>query len=238
MKKQIQWAALVALGCVMAVGAPASVNKSIKIEAGATSDGASTVNGKVSVGDGAIITGDVESVNGTVRIGSGVQAEAVDSVNGRVSVGDDSIVASVQTVNGRNEIGERVRIAGDVSTVNGQVSIEQGSTVGGDVDTVNGKIQLTGVVVSGDIGNTNGGVYLDEGTRVSGSVVVRKTKSYGWSWGKKERSKPIVVIGRNVVVEGPLIFEREVELYVHETAQIAEVQGKNIEMQRYSGDKP
>ncbi|MEL7310728.1 MAG: hypothetical protein AAFN07_04415 [Pseudomonadota bacterium] len=226
---------VVLVGLVAATGADASVNKNIRIEAGETSKGASSVNGRVTVGDGAIVDGDVDTVNGGVKLGSGVQAGEVQSVNGKVTIGDDCVIETAQTVNGRAELGERVRVSGDVSTVNGEVNIGYGSLVGGDVDTVNGKVKLKGVSVSGDIGNTNGGVYLDEGTRVEGSVVVRKTKNYGWSWGKK--SKPVVVIGRNVVVEGPLIFEREVELYIHETATVGSIEGK-AEVQRYSGDAP
>ena len=223
------------LGLMSASNAFGSVNKNIRVEAGEISKGASSVNGRVTVGDGAMIDGDVDTVNGGIKLGSGVQAGEVQSVNGKVTIGDDCTVETAQTVNGRAELGERVIVSGDVSTVNGEVNIGYGSQVGGDVDTVNGKVKLKGVNVAGNIGNTNGGVYLDEGTRVEGSVLVRKTKNYGWSWGKK--SKPVVVIGRNVVVEGPLVFEREGELYIHDTATVRSIEGE-AEMQRYSGDAP
>lgn len=225
---------LLTLGLASAV--QASINKNIRIEAGETATSASSVNGKVTVGDGAIVTGDIDTVNGGVKVGSGVQAETVQSVNGKVSIGDDCIIDSAQTVNGRTEVGERVRVSGDVSTVNGELYVGRGSQVGGDVETVNGKIKLIQVTVSGNVTNTNGGLYLDLGTRVEGSVTVRKVKNRGWSWGKK--SKPVVVIGRDVVIEGTLLLEREVELYIHETATVTEVSGKDIEIRTYSGDSP
>jgi len=37
--------------------------------------------------------------------------------------------------------------------------------------------------------------------------------------------KPRVIIGPNAVVEGPLLFEREVVLYVHRTARVGPVTG-------------
>jgi hypothetical protein len=45
-----------------------------------------------------------------------------------------------------------------------------------------------------------------------------------------------VIVGAESVVEGPLVFERPVELFVHETARIGEVEG--AEPQRFSGDSP
>jgi hypothetical protein len=58
MKTANRCAVLTALVTVLlALPAQASVNESITIDAGATSDGASTVNGKVAVGAGATVTG-------------------------------------------------------------------------------------------------------------------------------------------------------------------------------------
>ena len=37
--------------------------------------------------------------------------------------------------------------------------------------------------------------------------------NWGMGWGKKK--VPRIVIGPNAVVEGTLVFEREVKLYVH-----------------------
>ncbi|MEM7612173.1 MAG: hypothetical protein AAF270_10860 [Pseudomonadota bacterium] len=219
----------------------ASVNKSIKIEAGATSDGGSTVNGKVSVGPGAVVRGDLETVNGSISIAENVQAGAVESVNGRIQIDRGADIASSETVNGRNSIGPDSRVAGDVSTVNGLISVGSGSEVGGDISAVNGKIRLNNVMVNGNVENINGGMELKDGTRVAQSVIVRKPKSSGWSWGKKDKNKkPRIVIGRDVVIEGDLVLEQEVELYVHETAKIGAIVAEAIEvdMMRFSGDSP
>ncbi|MEM9171944.1 MAG: hypothetical protein AAGA84_04480 [Pseudomonadota bacterium] len=230
-------AATVLIGLVLAMPASASLNKSIKIDAGATSDGASSVNGNVTVGDGAYISGDISTVNGRIYVGNGVQAQDVESVNGRIQVGDDANIHSVETVNGANDVGSRVTVRDDVSTVNGTVKIGEATTVGGDVSAVNGKIMTVGTSISGDVINTNGGMDLGRGTRVTGDVVVRKPNNSGWggSWRKK---KPTVIIGPEVSIDGTLRLEREVILHVHESATIGSVEGKNVEMQRYSGETP
>jgi hypothetical protein len=38
------------------------------------------------------------------------------------------------------------------------------------------------------------------------------------------------------VVDGPLVFEREVKLYVHDSARIGQVSGATVV--HYSGDRP
>jgi hypothetical protein len=39
------------------------------------------------------------------------------------------------------------------------------------------------------------------------------------------KRNPRIVLGPNAVVEGPLVFKREVNLYVHKTARIGQVTG-------------
>ena len=41
----------------------------------------------------------------------------------------------------------------------------------------------------------------------------------------KPRRDPRIIIGPNAVVEGPLVFERPVTLYVHTSARIGAVTG-------------
>ncbi|MEO0575275.1 MAG: hypothetical protein AAF004_07415 [Pseudomonadota bacterium] len=228
-----------AMTVCLAVALPAAagnVNKGFKVSAGESSNGGSSVNGRVLAETGAIVSGDLQTVNGSVTLESGVQAHEVQSVNGRVRVGDDSSVHSVMTVNGRNKIGERVIVDGEVSTVNGAITVGSGSSVTGDVTAVNGKIELIAVRVDGDVVNTNGGMEILDGTRIGGSVIVKKTKNW-WKSGNKNKV-PRIVIGPNVVIEGTLVLEREVELYIHETATVESVEGKNIDIQRYSGSRP
>ncbi|MEL6949168.1 MAG: hypothetical protein AAGM16_03450 [Pseudomonadota bacterium] len=221
---------------LLAVPAAASVNKSVRIEAGATSEGASSVNGSIKVGEGAYVNGELGTVNGSIKLASGVTARDVESVNGKISIGDDSNIASSETVNGRNYLGERVQVSGNVTTVNGGIDARQGTTIGGDVKAVNGGIGLFGVQVMGDLSNVNGDINLTEGTRINGNVIVRKPKRMGWSWGKRDPSR--VVIGPNVVIEGELELQRKVRLYVHETAKIGSIIGDDVEMETYSGSEP
>ena len=53
-------------------------------------------------------------------------------------------------------------------------------------------------------------------------------------WGKQR--PPRIVIGPNAVVDGPLVFEREVTLYVHDSARIGKVTGAIAV--RYSSPTP
>ena len=47
----------------------------------------------------------------------------------------------------------------------------------------------------------------------------------GMQWGRQRI--PRIVIGPNAVVDGALVFERDVVLYVHDTARIGSVRGAN-----------
>ena len=55
---------LIMLLAIPALGA--TVNKSVKVEAGAEASGATSVNGNVSIGENARVTGNVKTVNGTL----------------------------------------------------------------------------------------------------------------------------------------------------------------------------
>jgi hypothetical protein len=50
-----------------------------------------------------------------------------------------------------------------------------------------------------------------------------------------KRKPPRIVIGPNAQVDGALVFEREVKLYVHRTAKIGAVSGTTAV--RYDGDR-
>jgi len=88
---------------------------------------------------------------------------------------------------------------------------------------VNGGIHLRGAEVGGDVTTTNGDITLDDGARVEGGILVEKP-SLGW-WNSGKSRIPRIVIGRAAVVAGSLVFEHEVELFVHPTAKIGPVTG-------------
>ena len=53
------------------------INKSINIEADSQAGGASTVNGSITVGSGATVTGALETVNGAIRIGEDADSKVL-----------------------------------------------------------------------------------------------------------------------------------------------------------------
>lgn len=169
---------------------------------------------------------DVSTVNKSVSISSGSGAGDVESVNGSIRIGADAFVQSVESVNGAVNIGEGVTVAESVEAVNGGITLGPGSIVGGSVETVNGGIRLSGTNVSDHVETINGSIRLLQGTVVEGNVKVGK--SWGWSSG---RNKPVKVeIGEDVQVLGDLIFERPVELKLHDSASVGEIIGKQVEL--------
>jgi hypothetical protein len=138
---------------------------------------------------------------------------------------------SVSTVNGGIRLGQRARIDGEVETVNGGIFIDRGGNVRRSVSTVNGAIGLVDTDLGGGIETVNGDVTVGEGSHVKGGIHVEKPRgNWGLRMGKPK--VPRIVIGPNAVVEGALVFERDVTLYVHQSARIGTVTGANA--QRYS----
>lgn len=216
----------------------ATVNKSVKIEANSESSGASSVNGSISVGENAVVTGNVKTVNGTIRVDAGASIEKASTVNGSVRLSDNVKSESLSTVNGSVRVGASTSVDGDVTAVNGRITIDHGGTVSDDVGNVNGQIELAGAEVGGNLKTVNGDIDLDEGSVVKGDLVVEENS--GWGWGKSKSRKPRIVIGPGSRVEGMVILEREVELFISDTAEVGGVQGK-MSMEdavRFSGKRP
>ena len=184
-------------------------------------DGISKVNGSIETTAGGTY-GDLQTVNGAVRIAERTTAGDASTVNGSITIGDQARVDDVETVNGSIRLGRGVQVAGGIETVNGSVFVGQGSTIAKDVETVNGSIGLVRTTLGGGIETVNGDITVGIGSQVRGGVTL--SRSRGWFSGLPKR-KPRVVIGPDAVVEGPLVFEREVTLYVHRSARIGQVTG-------------
>ena len=180
----------------------------------------SKVNGSVSA-DAGQAYGDLETVNGSVSIAAGATVEDASTVNGSITVGDKAQAASLETVNGAIRIGKDVQVRKDVETVNRSIFTDRGTTIGGNVDTVNGAIGLVGTQLAGGIETVNGDITVGIGSHVKGGIKVEKPRG----WSIKPRRDPRIIIGPNAVVEGPLVFERPVTLYVHTSARIGAVTG-------------
>lgn len=192
----------------------------------------SKVNGSV-VAQAGRTYGDVETVNGGITIETGARIEDAETVNGSIRAGNDVVANAMATVNGQIRIGERARVSGSVETVNGGIFIDRGSSVGGDVETVNGAIGLVDVDLAGGISTVGGDITVGVGSHVRGDVTVHRPSSNWFPVQVKRR--PRIIIGPGAVVEGALRFEREVDLYVHESARTGEVTGATAVS--YSSDR-
>ena len=180
----------------------------------------SRINGSIETTAGGHY-GDLETVNGAVRVAERVQAGAASTVNGSITVGDGARLESLEAVNGSLRLGRDVQVAGGIETVNGSVFVDQGSRIGRGVETVNGAIGLVRTHLGTGIETVNGDITVGIGSHVKGGIKVEKPRG----WSMKPRRDPRIIIGPNAVVEGPLVFERPVTLYVHTRARIGAVTG-------------
>ncbi len=232
---------LVLVGLLILAAKPVqagSVNKGVHVEAGATRSEASSVNGSVSIGADALVDGPVSTVNGSIRVDERARVGEVSAVNGSLRVADKVESGNLSTVNGAIRIAASVAVAGHIESVNGLIEAGPGTTVADDVSNVNGKIELVAADISGDLSTVNGDVELWEGTVLRGDLIVEKPGGIGWSFRKQR--VPTIVIGPDSRVLGSIRLEREVKLFVSETAEITAVEGE-LSMDdavRFSGKRP
>ena len=178
---------------------------------------------------------DIDKVNGHITAEAGQSYGDLSTVNGGIEAADDVATRGVEAVNGSIRFGRNARIDGDVETVNGGIYIDRGSQVAGGVSTVNGAIGLVDADVERGIETVNGDVTVGVGSHVKGGIKVEKpTGNFGIRIGKQKI--PRIVIGPDAVVDGPLVFEREVVLYVHASARTGAITGATAI--RYDGATP
>jgi hypothetical protein len=212
------------------------LNKSIEIEAGGESNGESTVNGSISIGREAVVNGSLDTVNGAIRVEENARIEKAQTVNGSVRIADGVTAASVGSVNGSITVGENAELS-DISVVNGRISLAAGTRVAGDVGNVNGEIQIEGAEVGGNLSTVNGDVTLADSAILQGDLTVEKPDGFRWD---SDRRKPRIVVGPGVRVEGALVLEREVDLFISDSAEVGGVEGVMTldDAVRFSGDRP
>ena len=222
---------------LMAPAFGANLNKSIKIEAGESSNGESTINGSIRVGSGAIVSGGVSTVNGTIRVDDNAQVEEVETVNGSLRIADGVRSQSLSSVNGSVDVGTGVIVDGSVSVVNGKISLNSGTTVSEGVSNVNGEIKLRGSHVGGDLETVNGDVLLSDNAVLQGDLTVEKPSGWGNTNNKR---KPKIVIGPGSRVVGNIILEQEVELFISTRAEVGGVSGVMTleDAVRFDGARP
>ena len=92
--------------------------------------------------------------------------------------------------------------------------------------------------IGGDLSTVNGDIDLEDRSVVKGDLIVEAPS--GWYSDKEKRRKPRVVIGPGSRVEGTIVLERKVELYISETAEVGGVSGEMTmdDAVRFSGERP
>ena len=171
-------------------------------------------------------------VLGSITAQAGQSYGSLDSVNGGISIERGATVQSAETVNGGIRIEDDSEVSGSLETVNGAIRIGARSVVTRDAETVNGSIRLDGGTVRGTLRTVNGDLLLMAGATAGGIEVEEPNRGW-WNWGAEKL--PRVVIGAGSKVTGPMVFKREVKLFVHESARIGEVLGATPV--RFSGDE-
>ncbi len=238
-KSTIAVSLLTVLALSIAVPANAhNVNKSVKIGDGDTSSGESSVNGSITVGSGAIVTGDLDTVNGRIRIDSDARVEDVSTVNGGLSVDSGTETETLTTVNGGINVAENVTVDGEIEAVNGEIGLGKGSSVRSNVSNVNGEIELHASTVGGDVSTITGDIALSGGAEVMGDIIVEKPN--GWGWKEKKSRVPEIVIGPGSKVHGEIRVERVVSLFISDSAEVGGVSGEMSmdDAVRFSGERP
>src|SRR3546814_6868992 len=91
------------------------------------------------------------------------------------------------------------------------------------METCNGASGTVAAEVGDGIETVNGDITVGIDSHVRGGLKVHKQNSTWLPIQFGSNRKPRIVIGPNAVVEGDLVFEREVTLYVHSSARIGNV---------------
>lgn len=227
---------LMVLMAVPALGA--SINKSIKVEAGAEASGATSVNGSISVGEGATVTGGLRTINGTIRVDARARIENASTVNGGIRIAERVQSQSLKTVNGSIRVSENAAISGAIEATNGRIEVDKGTIVADGVSNVNGQIRLSGAEVGGNLTTVKGDVDLSDAAVVRGDLVIEEDG--GWDWGESRSRKPRIVIGPGSRVDGMIVLRHEVELFISDTAEVGGVEGEMTieDAVRFGGDRP
>ncbi len=210
---------------------------SVNVAPGTPAADASTVNGAVHVQPGAQAA-DASTVNGAIDIGAGATVKDADTVNGSIRLAEKAIAQSATTVNGSIKLAAGAQVRGDATSVNGGLELGPGATVGGKLTNVNGSITVNDAHVGNGIETANGDIDIIGNAVVDGGLTVRKSKGtsfLGISFGSTR--DPKIVIGPGATVNGPLVFERAVKLYISNHATVAgPITGATAA--KFDGDQP
>ena len=84
-------------------------------------------------------------------------------------------------------------------------------------------MQFERAISGSRVSTVSGDIELADGAVVKGDIVVEKPGGWGWN---KDNDVPRVVIGPGSRVEGTIRLEREVKLFISESAEVGGVEGK------------
>jgi hypothetical protein len=178
--------------------------------------------------------GDLHTVHGSIRIGERSKVGDVKTVDGEVVLAKGARASSVRSLDGAVQLEEDAKLVHGVSTAGGSIILDDHADVAGRVSSANGEIRLKNAHVGGGILTRRGNINVGSGSRVENGIRVKRSFCLCIDAGLF--SNPRIVIGPGAVVQGPLIFERKVTLYVSDTATIGDVVGATSV--RFSGLAP
>jgi hypothetical protein len=178
--------------------------------------------------------GDLHTVHGSIRIGERSKVGDVKTVDGEVVLAKGSRASSVRSLDGAVQLEEDAKLVHGVSTAGGSIVLDDHADVAGRVSSADGEIRLKNAHVGGGILTRRGNINVGSGSRVENGIRVKQSFCLCIDAGLF--SNPRIVIGPGAVVQGPLIFERKVTLYVSDTATIGDVVGATSV--RFSGLAP
>lgn len=185
------------------------------------------VNGSVEIAAGVSVS-DASTVNGAVRLGAGAKADKASTVNGSIQLAAGAHAGTADTVNGDITLGQNATVSGDASTVNGALSLAPGAAVNGALTNVNGPFEIDDAHVGHGLGTVSGDIHITGSAVVDGGIRVGKASGngknnhfFGIHFNVGGSHVPRIVIDAGARVNGPLIFERPVKLYISDQAKVS-----------------
>ncbi len=223
-----------------------STSGDVHLQIGSSATGVDTTSGNVVLDADARVFGKIDVTSGDITLGPRAQSATIDSTSGNVHVMQSAIVnGAIDTTSGdvRLMAGARsngidtssgnVELAANVS-VNGTIDTSSGYVVGtaaqimGSIDTSSGDISLTASRVNGSVLTNSGRVHVVMRSVIGGNLKLRKNNC-DWSWFSScKTQETTVIIGANSAINGALIAERPVRLYVHPSARVGRIIGDQI----------
>lgn len=226
--KIFRFIALILIALLLITGCNVGVNRTIRISDGETTNGATTVNGSIYIGNNCTVNGKCTTVNGKIKVGYNSEVKTLTTVNQGISIGKDTTVdGKITTVNGAIKCAEGVRVDGNVSTVNGPITCGPDTKIDGTLGNVNGNIHIENTTIAEDIKTNTGDITIENKSTVEGDIIIRRSRSIS-----KRLRKIDIEISGNSVVNGDIIVkddDLEVKVYLSNGGKVnGEIKGAEV----------